>query len=146
VAKVYPEPVVYGPTANDGAPPMISAMLLNELLKQTRKNNRQARLIETLSAKVAAAEASNRRALDRSERLSNSGLQSWSIQRRQRTETATRGGLQQARWTLFTVITAPRCEEKDLAAAHRDVSHLSPRGIILSAEGLLPGSGRGAAW
>src|SRR5271155_139163 len=60
VAKVYPELVVYGP---DGKVmtvrySMLSAMLLNELQKQTRKNDRQAEQIRRLSAKVAEVEAS----------------------------------------------------------------------------------------
>lgn len=66
VARVYPELVSYGP---DGKPMTVhystlSAMLLNELQKQTRKNDRQAQQIETLTAKVAEVEASTRRALD----------------------------------------------------------------------------------
>src|SRR5208337_363456 len=73
VAKVYPELVVYGP---DGKVmtvrySMLSAMLLNELQKQTNKldrqsdvNQRQAEQIRRLSAKVAEVEASTRRALE----------------------------------------------------------------------------------
>ena len=63
VAKVYPELVVYGP---DGKVmtvrySMLSAMLLNELQKQTRENQRLATLVNNLSAQMVAIRLSNRR-------------------------------------------------------------------------------------
>ncbi len=63
VAKVYPELVVYGP---DGKVmtvrySMLSAMLLNELQKQNKVNERQAAQVTNLSAQMVAMRLSNRR-------------------------------------------------------------------------------------
>ncbi len=61
VAKVYPELVVYGP---DGKVQtvrysMLSSMLLNELQKQARQNDLQARQIRRLSAQMAEQQRIN---------------------------------------------------------------------------------------
>jgi Chaperone of endosialidase len=66
VAKVYPELVVWGP---DGKVmtvrySMLSAMLLNELQKQTHKLDRQADQIRRLSAQLIEEKASRKRELE----------------------------------------------------------------------------------
>jgi hypothetical protein len=63
VAQLYPELVTHGA---DGKPEtvrysVLTSMLLNELQKQGRKSDRQAREIETLSAQVAELKASQQR-------------------------------------------------------------------------------------
>jgi Chaperone of endosialidase len=61
VARVYPELVTYG---DDGKPlsvayHLLPAMLLNELQKQTRENERQAEQIGRLTTRIAEAEANS---------------------------------------------------------------------------------------
>ncbi len=66
VAKIYPELVAYD---SDGKAltvrySMLGAMLLNELQKQVRESDRQARQIERLTARLADLEISKRRELE----------------------------------------------------------------------------------
>ena len=66
VAKIYPELVAYD---SDGKAltvryAMLGAMLLNELQKQVRESDRQARQIERLTERLADLEISKRRELE----------------------------------------------------------------------------------
>jgi hypothetical protein len=63
VARVYPELVTYGDDgkAQSVAYHLLPAMLLNELQKQIRENQRRAEQIGRLTATVAEAEASAER-------------------------------------------------------------------------------------